>query len=364
MGEDVGLSAYLQFFDRFYSSNQVKFTYIQPINRTVVKLMNDIKHSIISCTLLFSLLLPTSTYAASQPASVTYTVSQGDNLYKIARTYQTSVQSLLALNNLTSDKLQIGQVLLVPASQSNNQPSQQVVSQPVKQQVTASSVGQPTDLPTIDQSNQSIPTVQSTQQPTDFKQASVNVPSLNVRATPSTTSDILTKLTWGTLVDIVELGDEWTKITYNGQEAYVATPYITYPAFRFTASDVTSSHLMELVQPLLKTRYIAGGSTPDGFDCSGFTLYVYQQLGITLPRTSEEQFTIGQEVPLEQLQSGDLLFYDSLKKGKISHVAMYIGDGMIVHANGAEVRYEKVENMHKLYPYYGAKRYLSKGELQ
>lgn len=323
--------------------------------------MNNTNYRTICCSLILALLLPTSTYAASQPGTTTYTVAQGDSLYKIAKTYQTSVQELIAVNHLATDKLQIGQVLQLPANSGMNPNAlQQMPNQPVKlpvtassvkQEVTTSSVGQPSDLPELDQASQA-------------KQASVSVPSLNVRAMPSTSSEIVGKLTWGILIDVVEVDTEWSKITYNGQEAYVATPYITYPAIQFTATDADSSTLQSIVQPLLNTRYVSGGSTPDGFDCSGFTLYVFQQLGIALPRTSEEQFTIGQEVSLDQLLPGDLLFYDSLNKGKISHVAMYMGDGMIVHANGSEVRYEKVANMHKLYPYYGAKRYLAKGEQQ
>jgi peptidoglycan endopeptidase LytE len=84
-----------------------------------------------------------------------------------------------------------------------------------------------------------------------------------------------------------------------------------------------------------------------------------EKLGVRLPRTSEEQYASGQEVAYEDAMPGDLLFYDSLHKGTVSHVALYLGNGSIVHANGDTVRFEKVENMNKLYPFYGVKRYLA-----
>jgi cell wall-associated NlpC family hydrolase len=78
--------------------------------------------------------------------------------------------------------------------------------------------------------------------------------------------------------------------------------------------------------------YDLGGSRPPVFDCSGLTMWAYGQAGVTIPRTSREQFTIGKPVAKSDLQPGDLLFYGS-SASRIHHVAMYIGDGMIVHAS-------------------------------
>jgi cell wall-associated NlpC family hydrolase len=75
-------------------------------------------------------------------------------------------------------------------------------------------------------------------------------------------------------------------------------------------------------------RYVGGASGPDAFDCSGLTSYAYTAAGVTLPRTSADQSRIGTQVSRAELQPGDLVFYYS----PISHVALYIGDGMIVHA--------------------------------
>ncbi|SOC51866.1 NlpC/P60 family protein [Blastococcus aggregatus] len=75
-------------------------------------------------------------------------------------------------------------------------------------------------------------------------------------------------------------------------------------------------------------RYAAGGTGPDAFDCSGLTSYAYAAAGVTLPHSSRAQSQLGQQVSRQELQPGDLVFYYT----PISHVALYIGNGMIVHA--------------------------------
>ncbi|WP_324274824.1 C40 family peptidase [Blastococcus brunescens] len=75
-------------------------------------------------------------------------------------------------------------------------------------------------------------------------------------------------------------------------------------------------------------RYVSGATGPDAFDCSGLTTYAYAAAGVSLPRSSRAQSQIGTKVSRAELQPGDLVFYYT----PISHVALYIGNGMIVHA--------------------------------
>lgn len=84
---------------------------------------------------------------------------------------------------------------------------------------------------------------------------------------------------------------------------------------------------------MIGTRYQRGGQTPDaGFDCSGFVRYVFAQtLQRELPRTSAEMSALGEQIAREQLQPGDLVFYNTLKRA-FSHVGIYIGEGRFVHA--------------------------------
>jgi cell wall-associated NlpC family hydrolase len=101
--------------------------------------------------------------------------------------------------------------------------------------------------------------------------------------------------------------------------------------------------------------YVWGGTRPGGFDCSGLTQWSYAQAGVTLPRTSRAQYGVGRSVPKDQLRPGDLLFYGG-SAASIHHVAMYVGDGNMVHAStfGVPVKSAPLANGGR--DYFGAKR--------
>jgi cell wall-associated NlpC family hydrolase len=98
--------------------------------------------------------------------------------------------------------------------------------------------------------------------------------------------------------------------------------------------------------------YVFGGSTTDGFDCSGLVMYVYAQLGIQLPHFAAAQYTFGQPVSRADLQPGDLVFFDAL-----DHVGIYIGNGEFVDAphTGAFVRIDTFVGWYSS-TYVGARR--------
>ncbi|WP_078428362.1 NlpC/P60 family protein [Alkalihalobacterium alkalinitrilicum] len=88
------------------------------------------------------------------------------------------------------------------------------------------------------------------------------------------------------------------------------------------------SQLINYSKQFLGTPYVWGGTTPSGFDCSGFTSYVFRSVGVNLPRTSRQQATVGVAVPTNQVQPGDLIFRGS----PIHHVGIYIGNGQYIHS--------------------------------
>ena len=83
-----------------------------------------------------------------------------------------------------------------------------------------------------------------------------------------------------------------------------------------------------------KAPYVYGGAGPSGFDCSGFTMYIYGQFGVRLPHGATDQMRYGAAVDRSQLQPGDLIFFhdDYYSSSTASHCGIYVGDGMMIHA--------------------------------
>jgi cell wall-associated NlpC family hydrolase len=120
-----------------------------------------------------------------------------------------------------------------------------------------------------------------------------------------------------------------------GSSVASATPIAAPIEASPVSSGVTGSDVVNGATKFVGTPYVWGGTTPSGFDCSGFTQYVYGQLGVQIPRTSEEQATIGTPVSsLANAQPGDLLFFAGSDGTASSpgHVGIYVGNGQMIDA--------------------------------
>lgn len=116
-----------------------------------------------------------------------------------------------------------------------------------------------------------------------------------------------------------------------------------------------SPNLVSNALSLKGVPYVFGGISKSGFDCSGYTQYVFKGSGISLPRTSQEQFNVGSPIKKDQLQTGDLVFFTTYAKGP-SHVGVYIGGGNFVHASNSGVRTTSLSDGYYSSRYLGARR--------
>jgi len=122
---------------------------------------------------------------------------------------------------------------------------------------------------------------------------------------------------------------------------------------RSDSSD--SSTLINNALSLVGIPYVFGGTSRSGFDCSGYTQYVFKGSGISLPRTSDSQFNVGSSITRETLQAGDLVFFSTYNDGP-SHVGIYIGGGNFVHASNTGVRTTNINEGYYDGRYRGARR--------
>ena len=113
-------------------------------------------------------------------------------------------------------------------------------------------------------------------------------------------------------------------------------------------------------------RYRLGGTSPRGFDCSGFTQYVFRQIGVELPRTCEGQITAGIIIPKESLQCGDLVLFHRTNHptALVTHVGMYLGDGKLIHAGSGGITVVDLDSRYFAQHYLCARRVILTSELQ
>ena len=310
--------------------------------------------------------------AASAQRTITYTVQPGDSLYTIAHKHGLRLPELLQVNNLRNPHaLQVGDQIKIPVK-GNAAASAQRTAQP-----TAPASGW----------------------------AEINKDRINIRTAPSTDARRITIVDRWTKVQVLGRQGDWSRIRLqSGTIGWVLSQYLspTKPpqtrnevAKRTTNQNATrtarasaSRQAKTKSQPTaskppttadasavadgqpavvrralgyLGTRYRYGASGARGFDCSGFTSYIYRQHGISLPHNSAAQYRVGKPVSRSELRPGDLVFFRT-RGSQISHVGIYIGNGKFVHASSARgrVRVDTLTSGYYHQRYVGARRITKK----
>jgi cell wall-associated NlpC family hydrolase len=214
----------------------------------------------------------------------------------------------------------------------------------------------------------------------------VNATRVNLRTGPGTSYSSIGKANTGDKAYIIGLNNQWYKVIFGSSICYIRSDYLDLTEIPYENAASTkkpvffvdgkstgvapsasalkgettkASEIIAEAKRHIGTPYVWGGTTTKGFDCSGYTQYVMKRCGITIPRTTTEQYKIGTFVSKSNLQPGDLVFLQNTYREGISHVGIYIGDGKMIHASSSKgVVISDLSSSYYVEHYYGARRIL------
>lgn len=226
---------------------------------------------------------------------------------------------------------------------------------------------------------------QNTEISVENKKGYVNVTtSANVREAASTSSNIITTLLRNAEVTIIGEEGDFYKIQYKDITGYISKTLISDKTVEVTSRNsiirtadldekqidneqvnlsteqsIEGQNVGELAKKYIGYNYVSGGTSPStGFDCTGFTYYIYNSCGYSLSRICSQQASTGTQIARENLKEGDLLLFNNGSNGSIGHVGIYIGEGVFVHAANSRrgVTTDTINNGYYNTYYYSARR--------
>lgn len=238
------------------------------------------------------------------PSENTYTVKPGDFLTRIANMHHITLNQLKSWNGLTSDLILPGQVLKVSVDRNNNKT--QSTEQTKNTQPSRGSSSGANHTYTV-----------------------VSGDTLGkIAATFHTTVNNLKQLN-GLSSDLIRVGQ---KIRVNGQAVSEVSKQTTSSSSPTVSSS--SGSLIDAAKNVIGTKYVWGGTTPAGFDCSGFIYYAFNQSGQNISRLSTDGY-FNRSYYVNDPQPGDLIFFRNTYRKGISHMGIYLGNNQFIHAGSS-----------------------------
>ncbi|WP_226675946.1 C40 family peptidase [Rossellomorea aquimaris] len=287
-----------------------------------------------------------STMAANSTEAASYRVQSGDSLSLIAYKYDTTVSNLKSWNNLSSDMIYVNQVLEVSATTTAK-------TYTVQSGDYLSKIGAKFDVYVSE-----LRSWNNLTSDVIYPGQTLIVSSGGV-STSSTGSSTYTVQSGDTLSHIAVKYDvsvssikSWNSLTsdsiYVGQKLTIKGTS--------SGSGATTSSVVDIAKKYVGTPYAWGGTTPSGFDCSGFIYYVFNQAGQSIARTNTEGY-YSKSYFVSSPKVGDLVFFENTYKAGISHMGIYVGNGEFIHASDSGVVVSKLSNTYWNPKFVGYKRF-------
>jgi len=200
-------------------------------------------------------------------------------------------------------------------------------------------------------------------------QGRLNGDHVNLRTKPERGSSSLGRFSNGTTMTIIGINNGWYKVKHLGQTGYVRSDFMdvisgqkaasTSHASNGTMTDLqVGQQIVDFALQFIGTKYVWGGSSPSGFDCSGFVTYVYKNFDVSVTRTASGQYRDnGVHIDKSELMPGDLVFFSSNRRS-VTHVGIFINEEEFVHASqsGVGVVISRLDSAYYTRVWWGAKR--------
>jgi cell wall-associated NlpC family hydrolase len=276
-------------------------------------------------------------FSSHAAEAATHKIKAGDTLWSLAKKYHTTSKAIARASGISENAtLALGKNLVVPGKTPSKRTSKRSHSRPQAQSSGVILVHTACD-------------------------------NACLRSGPGTEHSKIAVLQAGTTAKRLARKDNWLKIALrDGRCGYVYRPLIDLGPGSTgwgaaeageTADSSGESRLIQSALACRGARYRRGGTSRGGFDCSGFTRYVFAKYGVNLPHSSAAQSHVGTPVAKSDLRQGDLVFFQTYRRG-ISHVGIYIGDGRFVHASthGRGVTVDSLSAAYYAPRYRGARR--------